>query len=182
MPARRTLVRPAQRFVGSVGNIGSGCSFGRLYDVGPFWKESILKSDEKATQLILGLFKKLGFEQIIKARDLWWVLRKNGHSLQIGTHGDIFIDESSRCIQTQGKERLPFADDLFAKLICLASEVRDKISTLTKEDKNVLNELLPLEVCQILISEFLKEKEENENFLEQAKATYGENGNSEDSK
>ena len=137
----------------------------------------ILESDAKATKLVLGLLDKLGFEQILGRENLWWIFRQNEQSLQMGQGGDIWLNDSYRCILTLNDLYLPYADCLFAKLICLVTEVRNTISTLSKEDKNALDELLPLNECQTKISEFLKEKEESENVLAQAKAIVTETGN-----
>ena len=139
---------------------------------------SLLPSDEKASKLVLGLYDKLGFQQVITTGEILWVLQRNEQSIAIKTNGAVYLNGDYRCVHAM-ETTLPFADNMFAKLISLATEVRTKVSTLKKEDLDVLESLLPLKETQVKIQQFLEEKEMQDVLVKTKDSIIAEGSNSE---
>ena len=149
-------------WAGMVGTSSFACRAGSMPDNNRASDaKELLDSDRQATKLVLSLLNYLGFEQVLTKQGLVWELKRNGHSLRITTNDEVYINQSYRCIRAKSYD-LPFADLIFAKLISLLTEVRTKISTLNKEDLNVLEQLFPLEETRFKISKFQEEKGEKD--------------------
>lgn len=121
--------------------------------------------DIRASELLHGLMEQLGFEQVVIRGGFYWLLKSNQHSLVIRLDGSVYLNNSFRCLEV--KDNLPFADLISAKVLALGTVNKKKISTLNKKDKEVLDELLPVERTSGLLKEYFERRDKGE----------GQNGN-----
>lgn len=117
---------------------------------------SILEADEKASELMFGLLNALGFKQVLTSQHhIVWRLARGNDIIEIAPGSNVTINGIYKCIVVRAP-LLPPADVIFAKLIAIATNLRNSIPTLLKEDRKVLDRLLPLDITGEKINKFLE--------------------------
>ena len=163
--------------------VGSGC-LGGSYGITAYEYEVqeetfILPADERASALLNDLLTTLNFKIIVTRRKfiVWQIKSSAGDTLELAP-GITLLNKENKCIMSEKSQGLPQADYLFARIIALSSEWRNKITTLSKEDLNVLERLLPIKETQAKITQFLIRRNSDEIIQQVQQKTLGTDSDS----
>lgn len=110
--------------------------------LGEVFRRFGLEIEEKASEICLEVAQKLGFEKT----DDGWRKSAGGYNVLVDNDLKVYINRQFICITSAKTVDLPYADEVARRMLGVATAHRNQISTITREQRSVLETLFPPEV------------------------------------
>ncbi len=91
----------------------------------------------KANSLLEAVCQKLGFRHLVLSSGTIWLKKRGEDAVMLDNKGEVYVGGNHRCVQLPSRG-LQFADAVASKMMALATDARNDISTLTLKDREML--------------------------------------------